>query len=271
MGDPILFQHLFFQVLLINLSLPILATNIKFTQKTKDQIKIFNFYSFYSKFKEYYPNYKLPSTEFLEWFVGFTEGEGSFTLAKRGDLAFIVTQSSSDINSLNYIKDNLGFGRVVIQSTKQNTHRFVVQDVKNLTLICLIFNGALWLGTSQEWCLRLSNSGDLLKLLIPSNIRNTVCGWINYSCEVISQRMIEKEMDNRGSKSVISSTLGEIIGKEQRVHGNRTINSVLRCTLMGYVSRYQTSIPSKQINTQTRSYTSFDRVNFKLHPWGILL
>lgn len=143
MGDPILFQHLFFQVLLINLSLPILATNIKFTQKTKDQIKIFNFYSFYSKFKEYYPNYKLPSTEFLEWFVGFTEGEGSFTLAKRGDLAFIVTQSSSDINSLNYIKDNLGFGRVVIQSTKQNTHRFVVQDVKNLTLICLIFNGAL--------------------------------------------------------------------------------------------------------------------------------
>lgn len=83
--------------------------------------------------------------------------------------------------------------------------------------------------------------------------------------------MIEKEMDNRGSKSVISSTLGEIIGKEQRVHGNRTINSVLRCTLMGYVSRYQTSIPSKQINTQTRSYTSFDRVNFKLHPWGILL
>jgi hypothetical protein len=29
----------------------------------------------------------------------------------------------------------------VVQSTKQNTHRFVVQDVKNLTLICLIFNG----------------------------------------------------------------------------------------------------------------------------------
>ena len=29
----------------------------------------------------------------------------------------------------------------MVQSTKQNTHRFVVQDVKNLTLICLIFNG----------------------------------------------------------------------------------------------------------------------------------
>lgn len=106
-----------------------------------DKIKNFNFDSFYFKFKEYYPNYKLPSTEFLEWFVGFTEGEGSFILAKRGDLSFIITQSTSDLDSLNYIKDNLGFGKVFIQSTKQNTHRFVVQDLKNLTLICLIFNG----------------------------------------------------------------------------------------------------------------------------------
>lgn len=106
-----------------------------------DKIKNFNFDFFYFKFKEYYPNYKLPSTEFLEWFVGFTEGEGSFILAKRGDLSFIITQSTSDLDSLNYIKDNLGFGQIFIQSTKQNTHRFVVQDLKNLMLICLIFNG----------------------------------------------------------------------------------------------------------------------------------
>jgi hypothetical protein len=56
-------------------------------------------------------------------------------------LSFVITQSTLDIQSLNYIKDNLGFGKVIKQSVKQNTHRFVVQDIKNLYLICLIFNG----------------------------------------------------------------------------------------------------------------------------------
>jgi len=35
----------------------------------------------------------------------------------------------------------LGFGKVIQQSVKQKTHRFIVQDIKNLFLICLIFNG----------------------------------------------------------------------------------------------------------------------------------
>ena len=103
--------------------------------------KSFDFTSFYDKFNEYYPNFKQPTSKFLEWFIGFSEGEGSFTVAKRGDLSFVVTQSTLDIQCLNYIKDNLGFGKVIKQSVKQSTHRYVVQDNKNLFLICLIFNG----------------------------------------------------------------------------------------------------------------------------------
>nr|YP_004376350.1 intronic ORF at intron 3 of cox1 [Moniliophthora roreri]ADO51560.1 intronic ORF at intron 3 of cox1 [Moniliophthora roreri] len=103
--------------------------------------KTFDFTPFYSKFIEYYPNIKQPTNKFLEWLIGFSEGEGSFILSKRGDLAFVITQSTTDVQSLNYIKDNLGFGKVIEQSKKQNTHRFVVQDAKNLFLICLLFNG----------------------------------------------------------------------------------------------------------------------------------
>jgi hypothetical protein len=62
-------------------------------------------------------------------------------VAKRGDLSLVVTQSSSDLKVLNYIKDNLGFGKIFKQSNKQNTHRFVVQDIQNLHLICRLFNG----------------------------------------------------------------------------------------------------------------------------------
>ena len=62
-------------------------------------------------------------------------------MPKRGGLQFVITQSSSDVQVLNYIKTNLGFGKVIQQSKSKNTHRFIVQDVSNILLICLIFNG----------------------------------------------------------------------------------------------------------------------------------
>jgi LAGLIDADG endonuclease len=101
----------------------------------------FDFTLFYEKFSEVYPDKKRPDSLFLEWFIGFSEGEGSFCLAKRGDLSFVVTQSTLDIEVLNYIKNMLCFGKVIVQSSKQKTHRYVVQDLNNLYLLCLLFNG----------------------------------------------------------------------------------------------------------------------------------
>jgi hypothetical protein len=167
-GDPVLFQHLFFYTPKIDyICLLILFTvwasgkkNTFFIDYKKlffysfvldnpslgssklcfASTKSFEFSSFYYKFKEYYPGLKLPNSRFLEWFIGFSEGEGLFICAKRGDLSFVVTQPGSGAGGLNYIKDNLGFGRVIKQSEKQNTHRFIVQDFQNLYLICLLFN-----------------------------------------------------------------------------------------------------------------------------------
>ena len=52
-------------------------------------------------------------------------------------MSFVITQSTIDVPSLYYIKDNLGFGKIISQSTKQKTHRFIIQDYINLYLICL--------------------------------------------------------------------------------------------------------------------------------------
>lgn len=131
-GDPVLYQHLFFERKNICSS-----AMVTIHQKSKK----FDFSPFYSKFNEYYPDINQPNTKFLEWLIGFSEGEGSFILAKRGDLAFVITQSTTDVKSLYYIRETLGFGTVIKQSVKQNTHRFVIQDIKNLYLICLLFNG----------------------------------------------------------------------------------------------------------------------------------
>jgi len=111
-----------------------------------------------------------------------------------------------------------------------------------------------------KW-VKLSNSGNLLKLMIPSYIRKIISGWSNYSCMVTSHKISEKLMDNRGSKSNIN------IVKEQRVNGNWWIRPIhLRCTLMGCENSYQVKIPSKQlIKNNLSSINSFP----KLNPWFI--
>ena len=101
----------------------------------------FNFNKFLVEYKVTYPLLKLPSVAFLQWFIGFSEGDCSFTRAKRNDLYFVITQSTVDVQVLYYIKNNLGFGSVVQQSKKDKTHRFIIQDLKHLYLICLLFNG----------------------------------------------------------------------------------------------------------------------------------
>lgn len=101
----------------------------------------FNFKAFFNKYLEIYPEKPLPNIAFLEWLIGFSEGDASFTLTLRRDIHFVITQSTTDVKILNYIRENLGFGSVYLQSLKQKTHRFIVQDLINLQLICLLFNG----------------------------------------------------------------------------------------------------------------------------------
>lgn len=58
---------------------------------------------------------------------------------------------------------------------------------------------------------KLSNSGDILKLKVPSSSWKTISGWSNYSGMVTSLKMSENEMDNRGSKSTIFLVLVSLL------------------------------------------------------------
>lgn len=153
-GDPILYQHLFLTILLIMLLIiTFYLTQYNYSllrNLTDNDIKnlnlkinkeIFNFNKFNEEYKKQYPNNNLPSKEFLEWFIGFFEGDGSFLIAKRGDLSIIITQSDKDINVLNYIKDNINFGNIIIQSKKDKTYRWVVNKQLDLKLLIHLFNG----------------------------------------------------------------------------------------------------------------------------------
>lgn len=107
----------------------------------------FDFSIFFEKHKAYLPNNISPSSNFLTWFIGFTEGEGSFIVNNRGDLAFVVVQNTSDIKVLYYIQETLGFGKVIPQSLKVS--RYVTQSKKEIEMIISLFNGNLVLPTRK--------------------------------------------------------------------------------------------------------------------------
>lgn len=147
-GDPILYQHLFCQVaLLLNknkLNMEIDPDKKKLSGVVSSNLRLNNLDS--DKFKKYYQlnsqcygKIKQPSSEFLNWLIGFSEGDGSFIKSSRGDLYFVITQDSRDKQVLFYIQKELNMGKVISQG--KTTSRFIIQDKLGLYLISLIFNG----------------------------------------------------------------------------------------------------------------------------------
>ena len=161
----------------------------------------FDFTMFYIKHKIYLPNTDRPSIKFLTWFVGFTEGEGSFIVNNRGDLAFIVTQSTSDIKVLDHIKEILGFGKVISQSIK--TSRYITQNKREIEIIINLFNGNIILPTRKiifnrfiegynNWVskgrIRLDSVLYIDNLIYPSLSNSWLCGFTDgegcFSCSI---------------------------------------------------------------------------------------
>lgn len=146
-GDPVLYQHLFsmpFYIVIYDYKYNINLWLSSFKNLEFNQDK-FYFDEFNLKYKEFKPINSVPDQKFLEWFVGFFEGKGSFILIKRSDISVVVT--SKDIKILNYIKNNFNIGDVILQSKKDITYRWVVHKRRDIYLLSLIFNGNLVLPT----------------------------------------------------------------------------------------------------------------------------
>lgn len=138
---------------------------------------------------------------------------------------------------------------------------------------------------------KLSNSGDTLKLLVPNHIWKYMSGWTNYSGMVISQKMIEREIGYRGSKSITNLNIPQTINKsvvvkEQRVDGSYVESNAfwldhqnrftLRCTLMGSERNYQIktlskihSNPFNSVRPYSTDSSTSNVENTHLDPWGI--
>lgn len=110
-----------------------------FALSATQRLHVESFENYYKANSKCYGKNSQPSPEFLNWFIGFSEGDGSFIKASRGDLYFVITQDSRDKQVLDYIQKNLNMGKVIIQG--KTTSRYIIQDKLGLYLISLIFNG----------------------------------------------------------------------------------------------------------------------------------
>jgi len=128
-----------------------------------------------------------------------------------------------------------------------------------------------WFRKSLIWVI-LSNSRETLKFLVPNHYIDLIkimCGWISYSCTVISLKISVKIMGNRGSKSVVCNN---IIVKEQREYDSRQEKYILslRRSLTGFERNYPVKILSNQLpyRENLRFYSSLttEQSQIKLNP-----
>ena len=93
-----------------------------------------------------YSNKTKPTQSFLEWFIGFTEGDGSFFIQNSNKtlgqqmLLFEITLHPSDIAVLHFIKHHFGLGSVNKVYTK-NACRYRLGGIKAISCLILLFNG----------------------------------------------------------------------------------------------------------------------------------
>lgn len=94
------------------------------------------------------------SRDFLSWFIGFSEGDGSFIIdSKNKRLYFTITQK--DIVVLQKIRTELGFGIICNDIKNRDIKRFTVTRREHILILIHIFNGNLLLKKTtfrfQKW------------------------------------------------------------------------------------------------------------------------
>lgn len=99
-----------------------------------------SFYSTSSNIKPPVLNNQLTREKFLEFFRGFTDGEGCFMITNIKSylfqFSFVIKLHIDDLKILEYIKDELGVGNIYVA---ENHCRFKVSNLKDLLVIINIF------------------------------------------------------------------------------------------------------------------------------------
>ncbi len=137
----------------------------------------FNFSQYYNNTTNPNP----PSASWLEWFVGFTEGDGAI-LSSGGRARFVLTQKEGAI--LFHIQEVLGFGTVRHFGTY---YRFIVESNEGaagpIVMLTHIFNGNLVLqhriNQLEAWFATISTMAVHAPLILASVLPTLEDAWLS--------------------------------------------------------------------------------------------
>src|ERR1700712_2220533 len=89
-----------------------------------------------TKHSAFYSGVIKNNTEFNEWLVGVTDGDGTFYFNKNKkgvwNFTFKIGQSNYNLRLLYYIKSMLGVGSVSIPDSKDNTAEFRIRNIQHI-------------------------------------------------------------------------------------------------------------------------------------------
>lgn len=97
----------------------------------------------------YKDNKFIENKDWLDWFIGFTEGDGAI-LEHKGRCQYVLTQK--DVKVLEEVKNVFKFGKVSYfydSDNKLKYGRYIVSDNESILLLYLLFNGNLYLKHRQ--------------------------------------------------------------------------------------------------------------------------
>ena len=118
--------------------------------------------------------------KFLEWFIGFSEGDGSFVITGAGKSLFSIHLHLVDLPLLYKIKTELNMGNVYINN---NTCIFIVKAKNDVISLINIFNGNLYLNKRKllfaNWVDNFNKKNKLnIQLLETSFTPNLSNSWL---------------------------------------------------------------------------------------------
>ncbi len=115
---------------------------------------------------------------FLDWLVGFSEGDGSFVMPQSASSKkhFEICQSVKDMQVLYYIKENLGFG---IVKSNEKAGKFVVYKKKQLEELKTLFAGRICTENTLHRYARFYEQSSIIQKQKPSLDNAWLSGFID--------------------------------------------------------------------------------------------
>ncbi len=148
------------------------APYLRYLKKTKT-FYYFDFQNYFSFAPSHVKNRLNP--HFLEWFIGFVEGDGTFSIRKNKGLKprLVFEIGQKDPKVLYFIKKTLGFGSVNSWQRNETTYWvYRVNSKKNIQRIIQLFNGNLVLTKRKVQFEKWLKAAKLWNFL-PQNFRNS--------------------------------------------------------------------------------------------------